>query len=78
MKDLERAGQADEIAKMLARSAGCWPATYGNNLIAREMVLRFRDLVFELMAAGATYSPNMSEADLRQWAADVVKTIRGE
>lgn len=76
--DLQRAGQADEIAKMLIHAPGCLPATQGNALVAREMVLRFRDLVFGLVAAGATYSPDMPEAALREWAADVAKTIRGE
>lgn len=74
--DLERAGQADDIAGMLTRT-GHLPATQGNHLIAREMVLRFRDLVFGLVSARVMYRPDMSEPELRAWAADVYKTMGG-
>lgn len=75
--DLERAGQADALAAMLARTPGSLPPTQGNNLTAREIVLRFRDMVFNLTVARVTYSPTMDEPSLRAWAAEVNKTIGG-
>lgn len=43
----------------------------------RDMVDEFSRLTLELMPYTLEYAPDMPEAQLRAWAADLVKTLNG-
>lgn len=43
----------------------------------KEALAGFQELVFAVYPAAMTYRPDMSEAELRDWAFSMVEVIRG-
>lgn len=43
---------------------------------AKEALAGFQELVFAVYPAAMTYSPDMTEAELREWAAGIVAALK--